>query len=126
MKLNISELFITQDKCIFDALSIINEKEIQIALVVDIKNKLVGTITDGDIRRGLLKGLGLDSPLEKVTNKNFQSINFLDDRNKANMIMKKYGINMVPILDNNGEVIEQWGGTSDRKLEKVLERSLNK
>ena len=29
-------------------------------------------------------------------------------------------------LYNNGEVIEQWGGTSDRKLEKVLDRSLNK
>ena len=29
-------------------------------------------------------------------------------------------------LYNNGEVIEQWGGTSDRKMVKVLDRSLNK
>ena len=60
MNFNIPELFIRKDKHIFDALSIINEKEMQIALVVDEKNKLVGTITDGDIRRGLLRGLALD------------------------------------------------------------------
>ena len=49
MNFNIPELFIRKDKHIFDALSIINEKEMQIALVVDEKNKLVGTITDGHI-----------------------------------------------------------------------------
>ena len=34
---------------------------------------------------------------EKVTNKDFHSINYFDDRNKANLIMKNCGINMVPI-----------------------------
>ena len=106
MNFNIPELFIRKDKHIFDALSIINEKEMQIALVVDEKNKLVGTITDGDIRRGLLRGLALDSSVEKVTNKDFHSINYFDDRNKANLIMKNCGINMVPILNKDGVVID--------------------
>ena len=53
-------------------------KEMQIALVVDEKNKLVGTI-DGDIE-GLLRGLALDSSVEKVTNKDFHSINYFDDK----------------------------------------------
>ena len=43
MEYNISDLFITSDKHIFDALSIINQKEIQIALVVDDSKKLIGS-----------------------------------------------------------------------------------
>ena len=51
MEFNVPDLFITREKRLFDALSIINDQEIHIALVVDDKKKLLGTITDGDIRR---------------------------------------------------------------------------
>ena len=76
----------------FDALRIINEKEIHIVLVVDTEDRLIGTVTDGDIRRGLLRGLTLDSSVEEVTNKNFHYINQGDDLSKAKSIMSKYGI----------------------------------
>ena len=106
MENNISDLFITSDKHIFDALSIINQKEIQIALVVDDSKKLIGTITDGDIRRGLLKGLNLNSSLEEVTNKNFRAINSTDNESNAKLIMSKYRIDQLPVLNNEGIVID--------------------
>ena len=43
---------------------------LRIAIILDINNKLIGTICDGDIRRGLLKGLTLDSPFEDLIQKN--------------------------------------------------------
>lgn len=49
-----------------EALKIIDDASLQIALIVDKDNKLVGTITDGDIRRGLLNGLDLDSPIFSI------------------------------------------------------------
>lgn len=48
----------------------INDTAKQIALVVSADGKLMGTITDGDIRRGLLRGLGLDAPASEVMKQN--------------------------------------------------------
>ena len=109
MKFNINELFINQENHLFDALKIINEKEIQIVLVVDNEHRLIGTITDGDIRRGLLRGLTLDSSVDEVTNKNFHYIKLGENPNKANAIMSKYGINQVPVLNINGVVVDILG-----------------
>ena len=50
------------------AIKILHEGGLQIALVVDKKGKLLGTITDGDIRRILIKHLGMDCLVEKVMN----------------------------------------------------------
>lgn len=50
-----------------DAIRCLNESALQIALVVTTDGTLVGTITDGDIRRGLLRGLALDSPIDSIT-----------------------------------------------------------
>ena len=70
----IEKVFIKKDsfhKCITSedgdirkAISTIEKGGLRIALIVNNENKLVGTICDGDIRRALLKGLTLDSPLQ--------------------------------------------------------------
>ena len=44
---------------------------LRIILVIDKQKKLLGTITDGDLRRGLLKGLKLNSPITNLINKKF-------------------------------------------------------
>ena len=49
---------------------LINDNSLQIALVVDNSNKLLGTITDGDIRRALLAGMTLASPIEPIIFRN--------------------------------------------------------
>jgi len=47
-----------------DVLRTINNGNMQIAVITDDNDNLIGTVTDGDVRRGLLNGLGLDSPLK--------------------------------------------------------------
>ena len=49
-----------------EAIQVLNDAALRIALVVDPAGILVGTLTDGDIRRGLLRGLGLQSPIETL------------------------------------------------------------
>ena len=48
------------------AIACLDHSGLQIALLVNAQEQLVGTITDGDIRRGLLRGLGLDGPAAAV------------------------------------------------------------
>ncbi|HSV27418.1 MAG TPA: sugar phosphate nucleotidyltransferase, partial [Sedimentisphaerales bacterium] len=59
---------IKRNSRIIDAIHNINGSCLQIALVVDEDNVLLGTITDGDIRRGLLCGIGIDECVENVMN----------------------------------------------------------
>jgi dTDP-glucose pyrophosphorylase len=48
------------------AIRVLDETGLQIILVVSKKHELLGTVTDGDIRRGLLKGCTLDTPIDAV------------------------------------------------------------
>ena len=102
MNLLVRNLFIRLDEDIEKALSILNNQSIQISLVVDEDNKLIGTITDGDIRRGLLKGFTLKTKVIEITNKKFQFIFSHEDHNKAKKLMIDNQVNQIPVLDKNG------------------------
>ena len=54
------------------AIKVLHAGDLQIALVVDNKGRLLGTVTDSDIRRALLKHLGMDCLVKKVMNKSRQ------------------------------------------------------
>ena len=55
---------------ILNAIRAIDESEMQIALIVDSDMHLLGTVTDGDIRRGILRGVGFDESIKEIYNKN--------------------------------------------------------
>ena len=57
---------ITKDVTIKQAMKIIYNGTFQIAIAVDKKGKLIGTLTDGDIRNGLLKGLSINSSVNSI------------------------------------------------------------
>ena len=69
MKNTIKNLFLLETSSIKSAIKKLNKYKCQIILVLNKNHKLSGTVTDGDIRRGILNGIELDSKLEKVTNK---------------------------------------------------------
>ena len=89
-----------------EAIEVINKSEAFIALVIDNNEKLIGTITDGDIRRGLLRGEDIDTNVKKFMNKNFISINEEDLSNKNLEKYFKKGIKQIPLLDKKGRVKE--------------------
>ena len=53
--IDILQICLSADSTIKKALGVINSGSVKIALVVDADNKLLGTLSDGDIRRGLLR-----------------------------------------------------------------------
>jgi dTDP-glucose pyrophosphorylase len=90
-----------------DVLKKIDEtNSIQTVFVLDDENKLLGTITDGDIRRAFINGLTLDNPLIDFMYKNFS---YLESNNKDFEKLKKFRdskIKAVPILSDTGEILK--------------------
>lgn len=69
------------------------------------KNVVVGSVTDGDIRRGLLNGIKLEEPVEKIMFRGFRhikrgtySVEYLNE-------LRKLEIELIPILNENNELI---------------------
>ena len=88
-----------------DAISNLNNTSLKIVIVVDENENFFGTITDGDIRRALLQGFNLDSPLLEVTNKNPIYASMSLGKKDVLVLMKSNKINQVPIIDTNRNIV---------------------
>ena len=102
---NIEKIKITIDATIKQALKIISEGAIQIAIVVDKKGKLLGTLADGDIRRALLKGMNLDNSIKSVYFKKPIIAKKNDTKKNLMKIAISKKIYQIPVVDNNNKVV---------------------
>ena len=99
------QILITQDVTIHNTLQIIDSSAMQIALVVDEKNRLLGTVTDGDIRRGILKGIRLEDPVREIMNPHPTVAKSYERRDIVLAVMKLKRLNHIPVIDDGGRVI---------------------
>lgn len=67
---------------------------------------LHGTVTDGDIRRGLLKGIGINSNILDIANKNFTALRENEDVTNTIKYCKTENIRFLPFLDTSGKLIK--------------------
>lgn len=67
--------------------------------------RLAGCITDGDIRRWIMKGGALSAPVAQAMNRNPKTL-FLGERSRANSLMQSGGIRALPLLDQAGKVAD--------------------
>jgi dTDP-glucose pyrophosphorylase/CBS domain-containing protein len=88
-----------------EALIRINEAATQMALVVDTNRKLLGTLSDGDVRRALINGLGIAEPVELAMNSAPRTLRAGEDRDAARSLMKRLGLHQVPLIDASGVVV---------------------
>ena len=86
---------------IIEALKAINKGGGLIGLIVE-NNILIGVITDGDIRRALLKGYKLSDSIINVFKKNYEKIYDYESYEIAKDIMQKKEINSVPVINKEG------------------------
>ncbi len=86
-------------------ISAIDKGGLRIALIVSNEGKLIGTISDGDIRRGLLRGLSLNSSLSKIINKSCLKANVLTSKNQILKMMRENAIAQIPVVKENNEFI---------------------
>lgn len=103
---NIENLLITENITIKEALKVIDKGAIRIALVVDENNKLLGTLSDGDIRRGLLKNHTLEDSIKELYFKT--PITALYSESKERIIQKaiKNQVYQIPIVDDNNCLVD--------------------
>jgi len=104
---NQPEHILLQDEEARTALRVLDKLSSNISrtlFIVDADNKIVGSLTDGDIRRGLLNGLEISQPVKQFMNSSFRFIQ--EDENKLENIksLRKRGFEMVPLLDGEGRI----------------------
>lgn len=98
-------VLIKPDSSIRDALEIINNEALRVALVVDKNQYLLGVVSDGDIRRGLLKNLSLAEPVSLVMNTSPTIAKIGTQREALIRLMEKKNILCIPLLDETGKIV---------------------
>ena len=88
-----------------DAIETLNRTALQICLISDDADRLLGTLTDGDVRRGILGGVSMDSPVNAIMNS--APVTVPDDMDEENMlsIMRGSKLHHLPLLNNDRQVV---------------------
>jgi dTDP-glucose pyrophosphorylase len=88
-----------------DAIKVLSDASLKIVLVTDSTLRLMGTITDGDIRRGLLRGLTLSSPISEVINLKPIVVPKTFTREVVKKMMSANRIFQIPIVDEDLKLV---------------------
>jgi dTDP-glucose pyrophosphorylase len=103
---NIEQIKILATSTIEKALRVIDSGAVKIALVVDSDKKLLGTLNDGDIRRGLLKRKAINETIEDIYSKDPITANNSKSKEELLRLCLINGIAQIPIIDESRKVID--------------------
>jgi dTDP-glucose pyrophosphorylase/CBS domain-containing protein len=98
-------LVLDEHKSIRDAMALLCANAREVVLVRDAKGRISGLITDGDIRRGLLAGATLQSPVTAIMHRDFFAVGQEVDRAAVLDLMKARRFQHVPVLDGERRLI---------------------
>ena len=121
----INNFVITKNKTIKEAMRLINLNQHKCLVVVDKNNKLIGTLSDGNIRRALLKNYNLNDKINNIYNNNPEFIfeKNLSKEKLKNLFLKK-NFDIIPIIQKNKKLIDvtYWSKVfkSEQKVNKVV------
>lgn len=102
---NWKDVLLVPDQSINAAIALLDASASQICLVVDEDHRLLGTITDGDVRRGILRGLPLDAQVSEVmkTGAITAEAGISDDAKVQ--LMKRHIVRQLPLVNGDGHVV---------------------
>jgi len=89
---------------VLEAIRVIDASALQIAVVVDENLRLLGTVTDGDIRRALLRQVPLDENVESIMYLKPTTVNSSASRDEIIAMMKRLDLRHIPVVDDDGRV----------------------
>lgn len=96
---------ISADISIVETINVINASSLQIALVCDSKNRLIGTVTDGDIRRAIINQVPFDGPIREIM-RSKPKVGFTGQTQEQLLhTMKKEAVNQLPVVDEKGFLV---------------------
>lgn len=83
----------------------LDETAMQIAIVVLPGDVLLGTLTDGDIRRGLLRGMSLETAIENIVYRDPLVVPPEISRDTVLQLMRANKVHQLPVVDSNRCVV---------------------
>jgi dTDP-glucose pyrophosphorylase/predicted transcriptional regulator len=99
------QTLIGPDTTLRDALAAIDKAGCQIVLVVDAERRLLGTLSDGDARRALLRGLSLTDKVTDAMHRSPTTVMSGTPRDVQLATMRSRGIHQLPLVDASGLVV---------------------
>jgi dTDP-glucose pyrophosphorylase len=99
------EIVLSRKAKIRDAAAVIQQQNLKFILVCDENNRLLGTVTDGDIRRSVLSDLNRNSPIGKIMNTSPMVANEYESAEDVGRRMKSAIIKFLPLLGQDGRVL---------------------
>jgi dTDP-glucose pyrophosphorylase len=105
MKNDWKETLVPPGANISTAAEVLTTSSMRIALVVDDMNRLLGTVTDGDIRRAMAYGQDMNSTVSEIMQKNPTTVKESEERQKILQLMREKDLLHLPIIDSVGKVV---------------------
>ena len=107
-KVKLKTLLISIDTTVKEAMQKLDETAEKILFVVDNEKRLLGTLTDGDIRRGIINNIGFQDSIKGVIEREFTAIKrgIPEMEEYAKRIMVERKIEQIPILDENNIIVD--------------------
>lgn len=87
------------------AIEVLDKAALRIVLVVDENERLLGTLTDGDVRRALLQQLPLDTPVDRVMNPSPKTAGKTWTYSRIRALMERYEVLQLPLVDGDRRVM---------------------
>ena len=113
------QIVVSPQTTLRDAISCIDGSGLQLALVLDSDGRLAGVLSDGDIRRAILRGCDLALPTADVMNSSPTTAPASSKNNELLALMRRKVLHHVPLLNNEMQVV---GLATLDELTGVLER----
>ncbi|MBU5615223.1 nucleotidyltransferase family protein [Geomonas azotofigens] len=96
---------INADTTLRETIRVIDSGALRIALVVDADQKLLGTVSDGDIRRGILRGCSLEDSVQQVLNRTPTVAAQNEAKDQILALMRLKQVYQIPVIDGEGRVV---------------------
>jgi len=96
---------VNSDVTLEQAIDVLDKAALRIALVVDSSDKLLGTLTDGDVRRALLKHMPLETPVSQVMNTQPKTAEQSWTESRILAVMEQHELLQLPLVDKNRRIM---------------------
>ncbi len=100
--MNLADFIVSEDMKVIDVMRVIDQNARGIAFVCE-DQRLLAAVTDGDIRRYILRNGKLDAPIREIANYNPIYLNE-EDKEDAYIFMRKHSITAVPVVNADREI----------------------
>jgi perosamine synthetase len=112
---DLTKITLNKNSSLKDALKLINKNGMGLCFVINKKKRILGSLSDGDVRKGLIKGLNLSSSVKKIMNKNALVLNYSLPLDK---IIKHFSdkIKVIPLINSNKQIVDYVSFYKDNKI----------